>query len=376
MCTFCLAKLFSVGIMATVMFGLALEKEFEMETEIKTLVYRDRAGETVSPKKLGKLHIAIIITAVLIAAALTAGTTAVIAGNDLNRTEREQTAQLAELENMVQQAKAAEEITETSDEAGNPNLSLVRLNIARQEDFLDLHCSMVESIEPEEEDTVISLLADDEEDMFIPMFEGIWDYTDTSDEEENDTATDENTAAVTGTENTDETAGQVAEGRLEEVEEITSKILAPDDSPSALSYKYNESMKLELSGAEVEILERIVEAEATDQDVYGRMLVANVVINRVNSKYFANTVENVVFEKISGSYQFSPVKDGRYYSVPVTDLTREAVSRVLDGEDYSQGALYFFERQRTSANKASWFENNLKYLFKYGCHEFYTEYKK
>ena len=106
------------------------------------------------------------------------------------------------------------------------------------------------------------------------------------------------------------------------------------------------------------------------------MLVANVVINRVNSRYFPNDVKSVVFQKISGSIQFSPVEDGRYYSVPVTEETKEAVRRVLAGEDYSEGALYFFERARTTSKKASWFEKNLKYLMKYGCHEFYTEYAR
>ena len=144
--------------------------------------------------------------------------------------------------------------------------------------------------------------------------------------------------------------------------------------PESLTFRYNPDMCLTLSTEELEILERIVEAEATGEDVYGRILVANVVINRVHSKYFADSVEDVVFETIGGDAQFSPVKDGRFYTVTVTDLTREAVARALDGEDYSQGALYFFQRSRTTSSRASWFDRHTKYLFKYGCHEFFTEY--
>ena len=106
------------------------------------------------------------------------------------------------------------------------------------------------------------------------------------------------------------------------------------------------------------------------------MLVANVVINRVHSKYFKNTVKGVVFEKIGGYEQFAPIRDGRYFTVPITEKTREAVRRVLAGEDYSDGALYFFQRDITTDKKAAWFDNNLKYLFKYGCHEFYTEFSE
>ncbi len=106
------------------------------------------------------------------------------------------------------------------------------------------------------------------------------------------------------------------------------------------------------------------------------MLVANVVINRVHSKFFKNTVKGVVFEKIGGYEQFAPIRDGRYFTVPITEKTREAVRRVLAGEDYSDGALYFFQRDITTDKKAAWFDNNLKYLFKYGCHEFYTEFSE
>lgn len=167
-----------------------------------------------------------------------------------------------------------------------------------------------------------------------------------------------------------------SESRLEAVAEVAELLIGPDDVPAGLTYRYNPDMQIEVTDHEIEVLERIVEAEATGMSVYGKMLVANVVINRVNSHYFANDVESVVFQRIGGSYQFSPVKDGRYYSVKVTDTTREAVERVLNGQDYSEGALYFFQRSATSKTKATWFDKNLKFLFKFGAHEFFTEYKK
>ncbi len=164
--------------------------------------------------------------------------------------------------------------------------------------------------------------------------------------------------------------------RMDEIEDMVESIPAPEDVPSKLHYRYNPAMMIEQTAENIEVLERIVEAEATDQDVYGRMLVANVVINRVHSKYFKNTVKGVVFEKIGGYEQFAPIRDGRYFTVPITEKTREAVRRVLAGEDYSDGALYFFQRDITTTKKAAWFDNNLKYLFKYGCHEFYTEFSE
>lgn len=127
-----------------------------------------------------------------------------------------------------------------------------------------------------------------------------------------------------------------------------------------------------VSEKEYEILLRIVEAEATDEDVKGKMLVANVVLNRVASDRFPNDIESVVFQKSKGKYQFSPLKDGRYYKVEISDTTRLAVDRVLAGEDESMGALFFACRELANPKNMKWFDDNLTNLFKYGCHEFFT----
>lgn len=164
------------------------------------------------------------------------------------------------------------------------------------------------------------------------------------------------------------------DSKIEEVAERAEDAIRPSDVPEKLTYTYNPKMILDLDAENLEALLRIVEAEAPDQDVYGRMLVANVVINRVYAG-FASTVKGVIFQKIGGSVQFAPVADGNYYKFTPTEKTKEAVRRVLAGEDYSQGATYFFQRSTTSAKKAAWFDSELKYLIKYGCHEFYKEKK-
>lgn len=122
-----------------------------------------------------------------------------------------------------------------------------------------------------------------------------------------------------------------------------------------------------------EVLLRIVEAEATGEDVKGRMLVANVILNRVVSEEFPNSIPEVVFSHRGDTYQFAPVKDGRYWTVRITDKTKEAVERVLAGEDYSQGALYFAARRMANQKAMRWFDTALTYLFTYGVHEFFTE---
>lgn len=132
-----------------------------------------------------------------------------------------------------------------------------------------------------------------------------------------------------------------------------------------------EKKKVKISEKDKNILLRIVEAEATGGDVKSKMLVANVILNRVKSSKFPDTVEGVVFQKGGGVYQFSPIKDGRYYSVSISSGTRKAVNRVLAGEDVSKGALYFMARKIANPSNVRWFDNHLTRVMQYGSHEFY-----
>lgn len=126
-----------------------------------------------------------------------------------------------------------------------------------------------------------------------------------------------------------------------------------------------------LSEKEYGILTRIVEAEAGNMDKKSKILVANVILNRMNHEEFPDTVEEVVFQNVNGAIQFSPVADGRYYTVKITESTKESVDRALAGEDYSEGALYFMERSMSADSNVNWFDTCLTKLFKYQSHEFY-----
>lgn len=120
-----------------------------------------------------------------------------------------------------------------------------------------------------------------------------------------------------------------------------------------------------------QILERIVEAEAGGENRKGKILVANVILNRVRHKEFPNTIKGVVFAHKGSRYQFSPIADGRYYKVHVSGDTKKAVRQALQGVDGSKGALYFMERRAADSSNVTWFDTALTKLFRYGCHEFY-----
>lgn len=112
---------------------------------------------------------------------------------------------------------------------------------------------------------------------------------------------------------------------------------------------------------------RIVEAEATACDVLGKIMVANVIINRVKNPRFPDSITGVIYH--GNGEQFVPVKDGRFNSVTITQSTVEAVDRALAGEDYSQGAIFFVSVK--SATPDSWHVTTLERLFEYDGHIFF-----
>ena len=135
----------------------------------------------------------------------------------------------------------------------------------------------------------------------------------------------------------------------------------PEEDPQAAEAftDYTES--------DYNVLLRIVQAEAGGCDMKGKILVANVILNRVESDEFPDTITDVVYEK----RQFSPVSNGSINRCKVEQETVEAVDRALAGEDYSEGALFFMNRRASSGSNVSWFDTHLDYLFQHGGHEFF-----
>lgn len=132
-----------------------------------------------------------------------------------------------------------------------------------------------------------------------------------------------------------------------------------------------EKERCELSSRDYETLLKIVEAEAGTEDKKGKILVANVVLNRVEDRRFPDTVAEVVYQKEGGVCQFSPVADGRLGQVEVSEETVQAVEEALSGTDFSEGALYFAARDKADPENMSWFDRHLVRLFAHGGHEFF-----
>lgn len=134
--------------------------------------------------------------------------------------------------------------------------------------------------------------------------------------------------------------------------------------PESTLEEKTASNNLKWSNKDSNILLKIAMAEAEGEGTEGKALVMRVVLNRVESKEFPDSVEGVVFQP----GQFEPIQDeGRYWNVEPDSECYKALYMVQNENwDNTEGALYFC---RTGCS--SWMENNTEYLFAVGNHSFY-----
>lgn len=113
-------------------------------------------------------------------------------------------------------------------------------------------------------------------------------------------------------------------------------------------------------------LSRIISAESQGESLEGQIAVGNVVLNRVISEEFPDTIPAVIFDRVDG-VQFEPVENGTIYRAP-TAQSVEAAKRVLNGEETIGKALYFYA---PALSQGVWINANRTYLTTIGCHRFY-----
>ncbi|HHT48969.1 MAG TPA: LysM peptidoglycan-binding domain-containing protein [Firmicutes bacterium] len=110
----------------------------------------------------------------------------------------------------------------------------------------------------------------------------------------------------------------------------------------------NYNQKYNLSAADIELLARLVRAEAEGESYEGQVAVAASVLNRLNDPRYPNTIREIVYQVDQGKYyQYSPVLDGRI-NLSATASTRKAVQDALNGWDPSYGAIGFYNPAKTS----------------------------
>jgi N-acetylmuramoyl-L-alanine amidase len=114
-------------------------------------------------------------------------------------------------------------------------------------------------------------------------------------------------------------------------------------------------------------LSRIISAESMSEPLKGKIAVGNVIMNRVKSPDFPDTIYGVIFDSRWGG-QFQPVKNGSIYNTPGADSVL-AAKLCLDGASVV-GDSIFFLNPAISSN--FWTMQNRDYMATIGNHQFYA----
>lgn len=101
------------------------------------------------------------------------------------------------------------------------------------------------------------------------------------------------------------------------------------------------------SNSEVDLLARLIEAEASGESYQAKVAVGGVVINRVQSGEWASTITDVVYQKYEQYYQFTPVENGMI-NKPASGDSVKAAWAALDGSDPSNGGIYYYDGSTTN----------------------------
>jgi N-acetylmuramoyl-L-alanine amidase len=109
-----------------------------------------------------------------------------------------------------------------------------------------------------------------------------------------------------------------------------------------------EIEKTSVKQKDLQLMAQLIEAESGNQPFEGKLAVGTVVMNRIQSDEFPDTIEDVVFQR----GQFQVVDNGRIYNEPSED-SLEAAKEIMDGKRVlNSNVLYFYNPKITS--RSNW----------------------
>ena len=102
------------------------------------------------------------------------------------------------------------------------------------------------------------------------------------------------------------------------------------------------------SSADIDLLAKVISAEARGEPYAGQVAVGAVILNRMEHPSFPNTLSGVIYQ--SGA--FTCITDGQF-NQPVAESAYRAAQDALNGSDPSGGAIYYFN-PATATSKWIW----------------------
>jgi len=160
------------------------------------------------------------------------------------------------------------------------------------------------------------------------------------------------------------------------IQTASKKVIASQQHPpTILFFSRTELLSQELKGKstwqyavseeDMLLLQKVVMAEAEGEPYQGKVAVANVVLNRLRSANFPNTIKAVIYQKS----QFSPVANGRLKRVKPNQDSINAVNAALSGVKKVSDDTYFFLSLKLAQDLTV--HHTRKYAKTIGNHTFY-----
>jgi len=104
-----------------------------------------------------------------------------------------------------------------------------------------------------------------------------------------------------------------------------------------------------VSQEEVEWLAKMIFSEGRGESLEGQIAIGAEIMNRVESPLFPNNIKDVLFEQSYSYYQFTPVGTDDIYSATLNEENYEAARRAINGEDPTNGALFYYNPDKASS---------------------------
>lgn len=105
---------------------------------------------------------------------------------------------------------------------------------------------------------------------------------------------------------------------------------------------------LSLSSSDMDLLARLVTAEAGGESYEGQVAVAATILNRLRDPRYPSTIKGIIYQVVDGRYyQYSPVLDGRI-NLPAIPQAFKAIDAAIKGWDPSNGAVGFYNPAKTT----------------------------
>lgn len=134
---------------------------------------------------------------------------------------------------------------------------------------------------------------------------------------------------------------------FESVEIYDGVYAAIKDQSSTSTKKNTDQSSIDNSGDMVDLLARLINGEARGEPYKGQVAVGAVVMNRVKSSEFPDTISGVIYQK----GQFSCVTDGQFNkAIDENSTVYKAAQEAINGSDPTNGCIFFYN-PKTSKSK-------------------------